>query len=43
MNGSECHLAAQRCGLDGRGRGQTPQGQAGAGLVLLSPGMQSLR
>ena len=35
-------LATQRCRLDGRGGGETPQGQAGARLVLPGAGVQSL-
>ena len=42
MTGSGCHLAAQRCWLDGRGGGQTPEGESGAWLVL-GAGVQSLR
>ena len=35
-------LATQRGWLDGGGRGQTPEGEAGARLVLAGAGVQSL-
>ena len=35
-------LATQRRRLDGRGGGETPQGEAGARLVLPGAGVQSL-